>query len=254
MMKALLIVSFGSSSIKGGISTLELIYETIQQSFLERRIYKAFTSQKICSILWKQNIYVETIQQVMPRIIEDGVDDLIIYPNFMIEGQSYKEMYQEVMQYQKYFKRFLISPVLLHTLEDALHVLKAFRNSIGTIYPFEAIIGMGHGSECIVSQSYHQLNTLLKDHFLESPIFIATLTATPNLNEMIAMIKKGDYHAVRLIPFTLLSGYHAVQDMQKQWVPMLQQKGFKVTTVMQSLGEIPEIRTLMIEHIKALPY
>lgn len=246
-MKGLCVISFGSS-YKEGLKTLDLMYQDIKKSFPDRRPYRAFTSQTIRKLLKQGNKEVKSVSQIMKQMIDEGVDDVIIVPLFMIEGQSYHQMYDEVLSYKNQFKYFAIGDVLLKTPYDYQLVVEAFRTYLKSHQIEEIVIGMGHGSDLIVSQSYRELHHLFRKE-KENQVYIATLMSQPTLDEVIHCLQ-GHHQSVCLIPFMLVSGYHISQDMKQIWVPKLQQAGFKVTVLQHSLGEIPEIRAIFIAHAK----
>lgn len=244
-MKAVLVVSFGSSHQKG-LQTLDLIIQDMQVSFHDRRIYTAFTSQTIRMLLKQKNKDVKSISQIMKHILDDGVDDVVIMPLFMIKGQSYWQMYHEAVTYQHRFKRFAIANILLATPDDYQAVVEAFSTYLESQKIYQAVIGMGHGSHLIVSQSYNLLNTLFQKE-TNHTIYLATLMSEPTLDEAIDNLQ-GRYQKVSLFPFMIVAGYHVIRDMQQIWRPKLEKAGFEVSLMQQSLGEILEIRKIFVNH------
>ena len=72
--KAILVVSFGTSYEASRKATIEMIERDIADAFADCRIYRAWTSKFIISILKKRDgISIPTVTEAMEQMIRDGV-------------------------------------------------------------------------------------------------------------------------------------------------------------------------------------
>ena len=67
-----------------------------------------------------------------------------------------------------------------------------------------------------------------------------------------AALHAGHYRRVGLMPFMVVAGDHALNDMAgadgDSWQSRLCAEGFDVTSVVRGLGEYPSVRAMFIDH------
>lgn len=251
--KAILVVSFGSSYEKQRILTLDQIELEVKEAFPQFKIYKAYTSPRIRQVLKNQGLVIDSVEEAMERMKEDQMDEIVVQPILMINGKEYDQIRETVKSYKGHFKKIAIGEALLCSVKDYLKVVEAFISSLGKIEKGEAVVCMGHGVEHLMSMSYAALDYVFKEKGHED-VYMATIESYPGLKEILGLLKKKSYHKVRIIPFMIIAGHHAQKDMQGKegWAAHIEQAGYQVECVMKGLGELPQIRQLFIEHIKAL--
>lgn len=251
--KAVLVISFGSSYPEARKQTIAKIEEDIAVAFEEYFVYRAFTSPRIRQAIKQDGQIIYSVEEAMRHIVAEGVTDLMVQPTFMIRGKEYEKMYDYVVSFKKVFRSLVIGTPLLHTVEDYLSVAEAFKMSLGQIEKDEAVVCMGHGTDHFMSVSYMALDYVFKER-IHSDIYMATLEAYPGLEQVVAQLKRKDYKKVRIVPFMLVAGHHAMKDMKgigkESWENRLRQAGYEVECIMCGLGEIPEIRNIFVEHAK----
>lgn len=83
---------------------------------------------------------------------------------------------------------------------------------------------------------------MFKDQGYEN-IYIATVEAYPSLNNIIIKLKKKNYDKIILVPFMIVSGDHAENDMagdeEDSWKVILEREGFEVSCILEGLGDEP---------------
>ena len=84
---------------------------------------------------------------------------------------------------------------------------------------------------------------------------MGTVEAEPELDEVILKVRAGGYKKVMLMPFMIVSGDHASNDMaglgQDSWKNNFINEGFEVECIMKGLGEYSEIQSIFAEHVKS---
>ena len=112
--KAILVVSFGTSYEASRKATIEIIEQDIADAFPDHRIYHAWTSKFIISILKKRdNISIPTVCEAMEQMIHDGIRSLIVQPTHILDGIE-----NNVMK-----RQFFLIKILLIRLFSVLHFL-----------------------------------------------------------------------------------------------------------------------------------
>lgn len=252
--KAILIVSFGTSHNDTREKTIDQIEIDIKNEYPEYAIYRAFTSKSIIKILKsRDNINIFTVSEAMEQMKRDGIHDVIIQPTHIINGIENDIMIQEAGLYKEDFNSILFGAPLLNNTQDYWNVMKAFIKKLPAITDNEAIVCMGHGTDHYANASYAALDYMFKDYGYPN-IYVATVEAYPSLADIILRLKQNQYNKIILIPFMIVSGDHAKNDMageeENSWKVILEKEGFEVSCILEGLGENENIRRIYVEHIK----
>ena len=76
------------------------------------------------------------------------------------------------------------------------------------------------------------------------------------MDSLLKAVKKTRATKVILAPFMIVAGDHATNDMASEeedsWYTQFKNAGFEVECVLKGLGEYPEIRSLFVDHIRAV--
>jgi sirohydrochlorin cobaltochelatase len=85
-------------------------------------------------------------------------------------------------------------------------------------------------------------------------VFLGTIEGFSGLEDLLPELKGCGAKVVRLLPFLLVAGGHAENDIVGQspesWKSTLEREGFEVATDLRGLGESPEIVSLFLEHTR----
>ena len=72
------------------------------------------------------------------------------------------------------------------------------------------------------------------------------------VDDLIKCVKKGSYGEVVLLPLMIVAGDHANNDMagndKESWKKRFEEEGYKVTCILNGLGENSDIRKIFTEH------
>ena len=98
--KAILVVSFGTSYEASRKATIEKIEQDIRNAFQDHRIYRAWTSKFIISILKKRDNYtVPTVKEALEQMITDGIREVVVQPTHILDGIENNIMKEEILSY-----------------------------------------------------------------------------------------------------------------------------------------------------------
>lgn len=112
---------------------------------------------------------------------------------------------------------------------------------------------MGHGSRHAANQAYERMTRTLERAGLRR-VYLATVEGKPVLSDVIPEMKTDGVRRVVLMPFMLVAGDHAHNDMASDnpdsWKSILTANGFEVRTRLAGLGELAAIREIYVRHAK----
>jgi len=189
----------------------------------------------------------------MKRLVKDKVKDLIIQPTHVMNGIEYDEMMAAIKPYVKKFTNIRYGRPLLSSNTDFDDVASALiENTKQYNADDTAVVFMGHGTEHEANEVYTRLDGLLKARGL-ARYFVGTVEAEPSLDDIIPELGLIGVKKVVLLPFMIVAGDHANNDMagdeEDSWKSILEKKGYSVTPILKGLGEYPEIQKIYVRHV-----
>ena len=129
--KAILVVSFGTSYKEARIASIEQIEKDISEAFPDFRIYHAWTSKMILSVLRKRDsLVIPTVKEAMEQMIQDGITELIVQPTHILDGIENNIMKEDVLSYKEEFQSIVFGPLFFPAKRTArLSSTPSLRNS-----------------------------------------------------------------------------------------------------------------------------
>ena len=217
MKKGILVVSFGTSHLDTMKKTIDVIEKEIAEKFDGCRVYRAFTSGMIIRKLKRtENMDIDTVSEALKRMAADGMEDVIVQP-----VEDYKKSIHAVMAETE--------------LRDG-----------------EMLVLMGHGTDHHANSAYPTLEYTF--HALGyNQVLVGTVESFPELKNVMAKLKIAEKKKVALMPFMLVAGDHAKNDMagdEDSWKSGLEEEGYEVRVILKGLGEFEGIRKIFLEHIE----
>lgn len=252
MEKGILVVSFGTSHLDTMKKTISVIEQEISERFQEYRVYRAFTSGMIIRKLKRtENLAVDTVQEALNRMKEDGIEDVIVQPTHIINGVEYDRMMKDLMENMFLFRRIRVGKPLLSSVDDykkSIHAVMAETQ----LEDDEVLVLMGHGTDHHANSAYPTLEYTF--HALGyNQVLVGTVESFPELKNVMAKLEISGKKKVVLMPFMLVAGDHAKNDMageEDSWKSELEDAGYEVRVIMKGLGEFEGIRKIFTEHLE----
>lgn len=84
-------------------------------------------------------------------------------------------------------------------------------------------------------------------------MLVGTVEGFPDLRNVITRLEISGFKRVTLMPFMVVAGDHARNDMagdDDSWKSQLEDDGYEVRAIVRGLGEMAGIRKIFIEHIE----
>ena len=116
----------------------------------------------------------------------------------------------------------------------------------------EMLVLMGHGTDHHANSAYPTLEYTF--HALGyNQVLVGTVESFPELKNVMAKLEISGKKKVVLMPFMLVAGDHAKNDMageEDSWKSELEDAGYEVGVIMKGLGEFEGIRKIFTEHLE----
>ena len=252
----LLVVSFGTSFNDSRRKTIGAVEEAIEKAFPDYGVRRGFTSQIIIDHVKKRDgVVIDNVTEALDRAADNGVKNLVVQPTHLMDGFEYNDLVNEIGQYADAFENVSIGEPLLTSDEDFETVAKAIIDATAEYDDGKtAICFMGHGTEADSNAVYDKMQAVLEDMGALN-YYIGTVEAEPSLEDVVAMVKGGDYTRVVLEPLMVVAGDHANNDMagddDDSWKSVFEAEGYEVIPVLCGLGEMEDIQALYVAHAQA---
>ena len=198
-----------------------------------------------------ENLAVDTVQEALNRMKEDGIEDVIVQPTHIINGVEYDRMMKDLMENMFLFRRIRVGKPLLSSVDDykkSIHAVMAETQ----LEDDEVLVLMGHGTDHHANSAYPTLEYTF--HALGyNQVLVGTVESFPELKNVMAKLEISGKKKVVLMPFMLVAGDHAKNDMageEDSWKSELEDAGYEVRVIMKGLGEFEGIRKIFTEHLE----
>ncbi len=253
--KGILVVSFGTSYADTREVTIEAVENEIKDAFKDYETRRAFTSDIIIKKLKdRDGIEIDTVKQGLQKMKDDGFSEVIVQPLHVINGAEYTDVVQIASEFKSSFDKFNIGSPLLTSVEDYKAVVNALKTQLPELKDNEAVAFMGHGTHHPANSAYACFQYALEDMDVKN-VFMGTVEGYPDLDNVIEKLNDNHIETVTLMPFMLVAGDHANNDMagdeEDAWKSILKKNGFVVNTYIHGLGENKAIQELYVAHTKA---
>ena len=251
MKKAILVVSFGTSYHETRKKTIEACENKIKESFKDYDFYRAFTSGMIINKLKKRdNMFIDNPSEALEKLYNAGYKEVVVQSLHIICGDEYNKLKDMVVQYEDKFDKISIGRPLLTYIDDYRETVEAVKKDLDKMDIDEAVVFMGHGTEHESHSSYPAIEYMFRDYGINA--FVGTVEGYPELEQVIKKLKNRNIKTVDLLPFMLVAGDHAINDMasdeEDSWKTILEKEGFNVKVHVKGLGENPYIQEKFKNH------
>ena len=94
--KALLVVSFGSTHEDTQEKAIAPAEQDLAAAFPDRKCYRAWSSRFICRKMNERGKHVDTPEEALERMAEDGITDVLVQPTFLTPNVEYLQTLEAV--------------------------------------------------------------------------------------------------------------------------------------------------------------
>lgn len=181
------------------------------------------------------------------RLHLDGFDQVFVMPTFLLDGVEMSMLRDEVRTVSQFFKEIKVGNPVLYKLDD-FHAVADLLTKQSPAKD-EAVLFVGHGNEYASTGAYTMLGQIMQQ---KGNFMVGTIEGWPDLESSVAMVNPKKFKRVQVIPLLLASGVHVREDIDGEWRPALEEKGFQVQVSYHGLGKDKAFRNLILAHLEEL--
>ncbi|KAB2953414.1 sirohydrochlorin cobaltochelatase [Heliorestis acidaminivorans] len=261
--KAILVVSFGTSYEETRKLTIEAIEDKVRSQYPDWEVRRAFTSGKIIKKLKERdNLHVDRVAEALQRLQDEGYTTVAVQSLHVIPGIEYEEVQAEVERFRdnNAFQKIELAYPLLYSMgqegmsDDFTTLLKALQEQLPqSIEDNEAVVLMGHGSPHPTHAFYLVLQYKAEQRGMKN-LFFYTVEGAPAIEDVVEELREKDIQQVTLMPFMLVAGDHAHNDMagseEDSAKSQLEAVGIDVQVYMRGLGENEAVQKIYLQRLE----
>lgn len=254
---AMVVMSFGTTYKDTRVKTIDATVDAIKAAHPNTKVITAFTSHIIRDrIQQKEGITYTTPEEALAELKKDGYTRVALASLDVIPGMEYNYDAAVYNLYKNDFKKMTLGTSLMYWMgqenqtDQVIETLKAVQSQFPKLGKEDALLIMAHGTPDPSNAYYSVIQDRIHTLGMKN-VFIYTVEGTPNLEQVIPQLKLHGIKHVTLMPFMMVAGDHANNDMAgnepDSHKSVLEKEGFKVDTYIHGLGENQNIRNLFVE-------
>lgn len=243
------------------LDTYDQIKKAYEREFPGSPVRLAHTSHlMIRRLLENEGIRVKSLPEALEEMRDLGSESVVVQSLQIVPGGEFHQVAALVQGWKGRkpgFSRLGVGLPLLSDRADCRRVSSLLPAlCCGPAYrqgpEKEAVLLVGHGTGHPADALYSLMSMVLKkDH---KNVFLGTMEGFSTLAEILPELVGYGARVVRLLPFLLVAGGHAENDIFGQspssWKSTLEKEGYEVVADRRGLGERGEIVSLFLEHTR----
>ncbi|MBR0329717.1 MAG: sirohydrochlorin cobaltochelatase [Selenomonadaceae bacterium] len=258
---AIVVMTFGTTFAENRAKTIDATIEGIKAAHPGVKVVTAYTSHIIIDrVAANEGIKYPTPEEALAQLKEEGYTRVALTTLDVIPGMEYNYKLGVFNSYKQDFKKMTIGTPLMYwqgqeeQADDVTEVLEAFATQFPKTKKGEGIVMMAHGTPNIANAYYAVIQEKLQEMGYDN-VFIETVEGWPSLETIIPKLKAKKIKKVTIMPFMMVAGDHANNDMagseEDSHKSILEKEGIKVEAYIHGLGENEAVRNVFVERANA---
>lgn len=258
---AIVVMTFGTTFAENRAKTIDATIEGIKAAHPGVKVVTAYTSHIIIDrVAANEGIKYPTPEEALAQLKAEGYTRVALTTLDVIPGMEYNYKLGVFNSYKQNFKKMTIGTPLMYwqgqeeQADDVTEVLEAFATQFPKTKKGEGIVMMAHGTPNIANAYYAVIQEKLQEMGYDN-VFIETVEGWPSLETIIPKLKAKKIKKVTIMPFMMVAGDHANNDMagseEDSHKSILEKEGIKVEAYIHGLGENEAVRNVFVERANA---
>ena len=254
---AIVVMSFGTTYKDTRAKTIDATVDAIKAAHPNTKVVTAFTSHIIRDrIQQKEGITYPTPEEALAELKKDGYTRVALASLDVIPGMEYNYDAAVYNLYKDNFKKMTLGTSLMYWMgqenqtDQVIETLKAVQSQFPKLGKEDGLLIMAHGTPDPSNAYYSVIQDRIHTLGMKN-VFIYTVEGTPNLEQVIPQLKLHGIKHVTLMPFMMVAGDHANNDMAgnepDSHKSILEKEGFKVDAYIHGIGENQQVRDLFAQ-------
>lgn len=256
MKKGILLVAFGTTVPEAQIS-YDNIERSVKKTFPGIPVRWGYTSRTVIRKMAERGKQLATPAEALSTMMRENFTHVAVQSFHVMPGAEFHGLVKNVHRFEgmsKGLKKVMVGYPLMTTSEDVQKVAEAFLQ----IIPQErrktdAVVFMGHGTYHPANVYYAALNYHVQK--LDPNVFVGTVEGWPEIDDIMADLKKNRIKKAYLMPFMTVAGDHARNDMAgpegNSWKSILEKEGITCVPVLKGIAEYQEFVDIWVDHLRA---
>lgn len=253
---AIVVLSFGTTFKDQRTKAIDATAQAIQAAHPNAKVVTAFTSHIVLKHIMENEGKCDylTPEQTLEQLKNEGYTRIALVSLSIVPGMEYKYNVALFHEFKTQFKAMSLSTPLMYWQgqeeqpDDVMQVMQSLH--LPAYKKGTAILLMAHGTPDPSNAYYSVMQAKLKA-MKRNDVLIYTVEGYPRLDDWSDKLKTDKVEKIILIPFMLVAGDHANNDMagneDDSHKVILEKLGFKVEAKLQGLGENKNIRDIFVE-------
>ncbi|MDI6774570.1 MAG: sirohydrochlorin cobaltochelatase [Verrucomicrobiota bacterium] len=241
---AIVLAAFGST-VPDTQRTFSAIEEDVRRNFPDSAVVWAFTSRTARKRLEALGKPMPDPQTALDSLRMDGYRDAILQSLHVMPGEEF----QKLLALKPQGMNISVGAPLLNEqrdLSDVRNILMAIRRHDRP----NIVVAHGNEKQPRLNEPLLKLAAMIEESCAD--VAVATLNGPPGIEPFARITSQvAETGAVHFIPLMIVSGVHVRDDLmgngEASWKRMLAAKG---ATIAPALGDLPEIRAILLRHIR----
>ena len=258
---AIVVMTFGTTFAENRAKTIDATIEGIKATHPGVKVVTAYTSHIIIDrVAANEGIKYPTPEEALAQLKAEGYTRVALTTLDVIPGMEYNYKLGVFNSYKQDFKKMTIGTPLMYwqgqeeQADDVTEVLEAFATQFPKTKKGEGIVIMAHGTPNIANAYYAVIQEKLQEMGYDN-VFIETVEGWPSMETIIPKLKAKKIKKVTIMPFMMVAGDHANNDMagseEDSHKSILEKEGIKVEAYIHGLGENEAVRNVFVERANA---
>ena len=258
---AIVVMTFGTTFAENRAKTIDATIEGIKAAHPGVKVVTAYTSHIIIDrVAANEGIKYPTPEEALAQLKAEGYTRVALTTLDIIPGMEYNYKLGVFNSYKQDFKKMTIGTPLMYwqgqeeQADDVTEVLEAFATQFPKTKKGEGIVIMAHGTPNIANAYYAVIQEKLQELGYDN-VFIETVEGWPSMETIIPKLKAKKIKQVTIMPFMMVAGDHANNDMagseEDSHKSILEKEGIKVEAYIHGLGENEAVRNVFVERANA---
>lgn len=258
---AIVVMTFGTTFAENRAKTIDATIEGIKAAHPGVKVVTAYTSHIIIDrVAANEGIKYPTPEEALAQLKAEGYTRVALTTLDIIPGMEYNYKLGVFNSYKQDFKKMTIGTPLMYwqgqeeQADDVTEVLEAFATQFPKTKKGEGIVIMAHGTPNIANAYYAVIQEKLQEMGYDN-VFIETVEGWPSMETIIPKLKAKKIKKVTIMPFMMVAGDHANNDMagseEDSHKSILEKEGIKVEAYIHGLGENEAVRNVFVERANA---
>ncbi len=250
--RALLLVCFGTSYKETRKKSILSAVEDFAKAFPDYDVFEVFTSRIVKYILKKRDdSFVYNLDEAFAYLKENGYTDVLVQSYHIMNAYESRLVAHKVEEQLENFDSVRFGTALFTEFEDYTKTMDALVPTFPSCGDDTAIVLMGHGTDHPAHATYMMFERLLHAKGYHH-VLIGTIEGYPYIEDILVTLKQKNIKKTILMPLLIVAGDHALNDLagdeEDSWKNILTDAGYQVEIINHSIGELPAIRQIFIDH------